>query len=206
MKKDNKTDNSRALATTPKKAIEKVGNIIALTDKLLLTTFDKWAWWNGLSEEWKIVFRLQIGDITNRITANKLKEIKRLDYLSCSNIEKKNGILVSHTPEIKELSPLKDLTNLKTLSCCNKKIVNIEVLKYLKNLESLSLSGCLVKDLTPLKKLERLKELNLQGTKIKTIEPIQNIKSLRYLSVSNTSVSQSEVDEFKIINPNCKID
>ena len=171
MKKDNKTDNSKALATTPKKAIEKVGNLIALTDKLLLPTFDKWAWWNALSEQWKSLFKEAIEHPVD----DDISEVDLDMILYLSELE-----LVAEM--ISDISPLAELNNLTELGLLNNQISDISPLAELKKLKKLELFNNRISDISPLTELNNLTRLYIFNNQIKDISPLEklNIKDFKH--------------------------
>ena len=61
--------------------------------------------------------------------------------------------------KISDLSPLKDLKNLKTLYVVHTQVSDLSPLKDLQNLQELSISETQVSDLSPLKDLQNLQEL-----------------------------------------------
>lgn len=205
MTDDNKIENS--LIPIGSTGLVRVGNSIDITNKILLESREQelFSWWNLMSNEWQLIFRLQIGLFSNNVSYNALKKITKLNNLSCSNIKIENGIFTSFTPQIYDLTPIKKLNELRVFSCCAKKLNGINQLSHLLNLEKLWLSWSTVEDLTPLDNLLNLKELYLQGTKVKTLKPLMKLKSLNYLSVIGVDLPTSEIEEFKFINPSCKI-
>jgi hypothetical protein len=188
-------------------SLELANKSISITNKIIIESVEQelFNWWNSLSNNWQRIFLLQIGENNSNISYNNLKRIIQLNNLSCSNIKMENDIFTSFTPEIYDLAPIIRLKDLKVFSCCNKGIKDINELSHLTQLEELWLSWSNVEDLTPLVGLECLKELYLQGTKVKSIKPLMMIQSLKYLSLREVFLTTSEVEEFKFMNPDCKI-
>jgi len=203
---ENETNNN-SLVPIHNTGLIKVGNIIKITDKIISeSSFEVYkSWWEELDKEWKSIFLLQLGLFEEYFTDNLMDRIINLEFLSCSIIEKKDNIYISHTPQIKELLPLLKLCNLKRLSCCNKSIIDITPLKQLNKLEELWLSWCPINDISPISELTNLKYLYLKGTNIKTIKPLYNLKSLKFISLQGLNIPLSEVENLKNINPNCNI-
>ena len=90
---------------------------------------------------------------------------------------------------IRDISPLKNLTNLTHLSLWNNQVEDISPLANLTNLVSLTLTRNNVVDLTPLANLINIETLALDHSKISDITPITNLVNLRYLYIKNTFVT-----------------
>ncbi|MBN1972374.1 MAG: leucine-rich repeat domain-containing protein [Sedimentisphaerales bacterium] len=91
-----------------------------------------------------------------------------------------------------DLSPLENLSNLKTLIAVNCQISHIEKLKELKNLQTLWLGSAKVSDFKPLKELINLRILHLENTQISDLKPLEDLTNLQELYLSKTKVSDLE--------------
>lgn len=81
-------------------------------------------------------------------------------------------------------------------------IMELSFVKNLVNLESLSVTSSLVHDLTPLAGLEKLTFLDLSYNGIEDVTPLASLKNLEYLDLTQSIISDisplAELDETKI--------
>ena len=103
-----------------------------------------------------------------------LKTLRRLDIGDCN---------------IKDLSPLVELTQLQWLTLVNNVISDVSPLRNLKNLEHLNLDANLISDVSPLAKLTKLKELYLENNVISNVSPLAGLKNLERLDLRNNAIS-----------------
>ena len=87
------------------------------------------------------------------------------------------------------LTPLKGLTNLKSLDISGNLIADISAVSGLKNLESLYFSTNKVVNLAPIKGLIKLKNLEFYNNMVKDISTISGLTNLTKLIVFNNNVS-----------------
>ena len=86
--------------------------------------------------------------------------------------------------QIVDITSLKQLNNLRYLSLAGRnQIVDITPLKQLSNLIQLRLFGNQIVDITPLKQLSNLIQLRLFGNQIVDITPLKQLSNLRYLDL-----------------------
>ena len=107
--------------------------------------------------------------------------------------------------QIKDISPLQNLTNLDYLELSCNKIKDITTLQNLTNLTCLNLNDTNSKDITPLQNLLKLTELNLRNNYIEDISPLQNLTKLIHLTISNNKIPKSQIEDLKKALPNCEI-
>ncbi|MEM6303090.1 MAG: leucine-rich repeat domain-containing protein [Pseudomonadota bacterium] len=91
--------------------------------------------------------------------------------------------------QVVDISPLKDLTALKGLSLNNTQVADISPLKNLTALQSLGLNNTQVADISPLKDLTALQRLDLDNTQVADISPLKNLTALQDLALDNTQVA-----------------
>lgn len=91
-----------------------------------------------------------------------------------------------------DLSPLKKLKSLETLSIYHSSVKNIKPLAGLTNVRELYLMNTLVYNLKPVKDMTKLKTLDISNTRVSELEPISGLKNLEVLNINNTLVSDIE--------------
>jgi len=134
-----------------------------------------------------------------------LQELSRTEYAPLTDLD------LSGITDLKDISPLSGLANLKTINLGGTAVDDLAPLSGLKKLEKLTLSGTQVSDISPLWNLNSLRELdvsstplrsisfsvnlpglkvlNLRGSKVSDLNELTDMKSLKWLSVSGTPVS-----------------
>jgi len=116
----------------------------------------------------------ELDKITSIYAPNTLiTSLSGLEY--CVNLE---FLVLDSDLEIKDLSPLAGLTNLRQLYLFFNELSDISPLSGLYNLEVLNLEDNLVKDLSPLAGLTSLKLLNLMDNHIEDITPLSGLVNL----------------------------
>ncbi len=103
--------------------------------------------------------------------------------------------------QIKDLSPLKDLTRLEYLYLQYNQVQDLSPLQGLTGLTYLDLTGNQVQDLSPLKGLTGLVELRLGGNQIKDLSPLQHLRlpNLCLLNLSGNQIQKAatfDLDNF----------
>ena len=94
---------------------------------------------------------------------------------------------------INDLTPIKNLINLKKIYIIGSTISDISPLTNLLNLEYLLISDANIYDLTPTSNLVKLKELTLTGNNITDITPLKNLINLETLMISDNNISNIDV-------------
>jgi hypothetical protein len=171
--------------------LQKVGNQIAITNKLLLRDdFDYLKWWNELNYVWMNLFRATMKIEIALINVEKAFEIEaeqdRVSYLRRSN-------LLNFEKEIE-----------------NDYQWSLDTIKYLITLKSIAFGKYVVHDLEPLSiffELEKLEFTNAEIIKseITSLKPLKSLKKLKLLDCKGTIVSPAEIELFKKEHPNCKV-
>ena len=84
--------------------------------------------------------------------------------------------------------------------------IDLSPLKNLSGLNTLSLDSSHVKNIKPLSKLINLKELKLNGTKVSDLEPIKDIQNLDSLFIRNCpNITDEQVEDLQKALPNLQI-
>jgi serine/threonine-protein kinase len=103
---------------------------------------------------------------------------------------------LSWCPRITDLSPLRSIPKLKSLTLCSDNIGDgeLEELRGL-SLETLDLTGTQVSNLDALRTMHSLEHLGLGRTPIghQALKNVGSLKNLKYLDLSSTSVSDSDL-------------
>lgn len=120
---------------------------------LVFQSEDQLKWWNALPKEWKFYFK------------NKMHFNADPDKEQIATFLKITEVDISNT-DIDDLSPLRQLLNLKTLKANKTKISYLNPLENSVTLEVLEISNTPVKSLDPLKKLSALKTVKCDGASI----------------------------------------
>ena len=90
---------------------------------------------------------------------------------------------------ISDVSPLQNLTSLRTLYLRDNSISDVSPLQNLTALIKLTMGKNSVSDISPLKNLTNLTDLYLYDNSISDISPLENLTSLKYLILDNNSIS-----------------
>ena len=84
--------------------------------------------------------------------------------------------------------------------------IDLSPLKNLSGLNTLSLEGSYIKNIKPLSKLINLKELNLNNTSVFDLKPLKELQNLKILSIKGCeNIKDEQVDELQKALPNLKI-
>lgn len=128
---------------------------------------------------------------------------KYLDVSSCLKVEdftciaklgKLEQLTLNHNPQIKDISFLRGLTNLRVLNVGATGIENIDVVKHFEKLMALNIKYTLVKDLSPIKNLRNLHDLVLWGcARVTDLDDLAELKELRALDIDSTAVTNIDV-------------
>jgi len=143
------------------------------------------------------IYRLKLPKDVNSL--KDLKYLTNLEYLSSPQLELKDitvlgnlknlRVLYLQRNQISDISPLKKLTNLEVLSLNGNQVVTISALSSLKKLQKLYLRENKIVSITPLAKLTKLNTLELGMNSITKIDSLKNLKKLRILALDNNKIS-----------------
>lgn len=124
--------------------------------------------------------KLLLQDIKKTGNLNSLQGLECLEELM---------ILDDGEKDLKDISAIKYLPNLKKLYLDNTDITDITSLNGLSELKELTITNIDIPDLTILDNLNKLTWLNLSNTNIKDIAILNNFKSLEYLDISGSFIT-----------------
>lgn len=142
------------------------------------------------------VVRKMIDKQKGKIYKSDVKDITVLDATG-KNIKELSGIenLVNlkrinlEKNSISNIEPLKKLSSLEEVCLDNNDIKDINALEKITNIESLSLSGNRIEDISHLKNLKNIDKLNLDKNEITDISPLGEMQYLKYINLSNNKIS-----------------
>lgn len=101
-----------------------------------------------------------------------------------------------------DLSPIKNLSALKTLRLSYAQISDIKPLKNLPNLETLFIDNTHVSDLEPLRGLTNLQTLSISETPVSSLEPIKQLRKLQRLIMINCpNITDEQLKDLKTACP-----
>ena len=137
------------------------------------------------------------------------KDLENLKYLT-----KLEHLWLHHTPQITDISFVREMKDLKSFSVGSQNIDNLNLLKNCKKLETLYLFdtnltnldtgntelraldikwGNPVRDISGLRKLGKLERLSISSSELTDISPIASLDSLKFLDLSCDSISDISV-------------
>ena len=113
---------------------------------------------------------------------------------------------VSHKmSDIKDISPIAGLTNLKTLYLEAHQISDISALAGLMNLTKLSIDNTQISDVSPIAGLTNLTELNLSHNQISDISVLTGLMNLVWLDLQGNPISAEQIAELRVELPYTEI-
>ncbi|MBC1604693.1 leucine-rich repeat domain-containing protein [Listeria rocourtiae] len=141
--------------------------------------------------------------LTKDITKQQMESFTQLN-LSSKGIAQLDGLEyainltslhLSSNKGIKDITPLKNMVQLKELSLWDNQIDNITALKDLEQLTTLEIGLNRIESVTSLKKLIRLSSLSISENKIENIAGLEDLAQLKYLDISFNQIR--ELDPLK---------
>ena len=171
-------------------------------------------WWEGLSQEWKKVFR-QMQEMDDKPTKEQLHQIAQFTEVNVSGNQGISSLdplrmlrylkrLDCSSTAISDLWPLSDLIDLNSLNCANTIVSDCEGLRDLMNLEHLNISNTQIGDIKCISRLVNLRELHIVQTAVSTINVFESNR-IDVIYADKSQVGLSEVIAFKKENPECLI-
>lgn len=139
------------------------------------------------------------GDTKLYLYGNQIRDLTPLADLT------QLRLLSLYGNEITDLTPLAGLTNLTELQLYENQIKNLTSLAELKNLEKLFLSKNKIIDVSPLASLTKLEELNLGKNQIIAVTPLAGLTNLTELSLEGNITTDAQKAVLRKALPNCKI-
>jgi Leucine-rich repeat (LRR) protein len=106
-----------------------------------------------------------------------LKEITKLESLD-----------ISGNPVIRDLYPVDQMTELRSLNISKTNITDLFIARNLNKLNSLNISGTAISDLTPIQYNNRVREFYLDSTKVASLYPIQGFHDLEVLHINYSPI------------------
>ena len=159
--------------------VQKVGNQIAVTNKLLQNSFDYLKWWNELDENWKKSLILQVNLKSALIrTLNKTGEYT--------------------TSEMRILKFSENNRN---------DDIGIESVTYLLSLKEISLYyEYEICDFKSIKHFSELEEIKIgKQNEIKNLESLIFLKNLKKINIPEPKINKEEIEQFIKDHPNCEV-
>ncbi len=155
-------------------------------------------WWEDLPDSWKALFTDEY-ELNSPPISEELHSLIFLDSLSImNNTQIKELSPVSTIKELKNLSflgtqinaldPLAGLKKLEVLHCSQSPVNNLAPLSGLAQLHTIDIENTAVTDLSPLTTLVELKQLNCSGTQIKSLKPLSSLANLEVVKLNNTAI------------------
>lgn len=172
------------------------------------------AWWEGLPEVWKQLFRKDMGK-ADTINFGQLKRILNTEVIdiskdsSITSIEPLNKLsrlksLDLSYSKIEDLTPLRNLIYLETLNCSNTPVKSLEALKYSTELKDLNISSTRVSSLEPVRIFAKLTKIDLHETAVTDLQPLSKLTSLTELQASTLSLRNvsplAELKNLSVLN------
>ena len=136
------------------------------------------AWWQGLSSEWKTIFK-SLTTLDAEPTREQLHELTNLKKID-----------ISGKSLIADLNALRKISALEELNASKTGITEIRAVKDLLNLRLLDVSSCAVSDLSPVSGLKSLESLNISSSKITDLTAVSGLRNLRSLQFNNCAILQ----------------
>ncbi|MGE5342502.1 MAG: leucine-rich repeat domain-containing protein [Candidatus Omnitrophota bacterium] len=91
--------------------------------------------------------------------------------------------------EINDVTPLRELRNISRLDLSGNQITDVTLLRELRNISRLDLSGNQITDLTPLRELRNISRLDLSGNQIADLTPLRELKKIKYLTLTGNRIT-----------------
>ncbi len=191
----------------------KKNNVIALKEKqrqvtVVYQTPQLQAWWNGIDQNWKDIFRNHVpyqGEMPDAVQLQKIIDIRELSIdgelqmiqdltplTDCMWLEK----LSIPNQSVHDIKPLAGKDYLVEINLQNNPISNLSPLENDLLLGYINIENTQVSDLNPLSKMTNLKTLDAGGTPLKSLKPLSGLPQLENLFINNTNVkSLSPIEE-----------
>ncbi|SFE26956.1 cell wall-binding repeat-containing protein [Peptostreptococcus sp. D1] len=119
-----------------------------------------------------------------------LRGLKKLKFLDIRN-----------NNNLKDLSPLENITSLESLNIHTIKVDNFDFLSKLVKLKYLDAFSCQSNDISGLKNLTNLKYLDISRNTFDNIESLSNMKNLESLNISKSAFSLTDMKKVVSLDP-----
>ncbi len=117
-----------------------------------------------------------------------IKDLTGLQYAT-NLVELYLGWYSGEGNQVKDLSPVAGLTNLRVLFLHHNPISDLSPVRGLTNLTDLMLHDTLVSDISPVRGLTNLTKLHFHGTEVTDLSPIRGLINLKNLAFSDPDLS-----------------
>jgi Leucine-rich repeat (LRR) protein len=159
-------------------------------------------WWNGLPENWKLIFGKELmvdanvplaqvssfNDTVARVNGNAVPvDAGRFSSLVLQIIMMKE-IDISGNTALSDLNPLAKLSSLRKVSVANTAVADLMPLRNLNQLEELDISGTQVASLEPLRYLNHIRVLRMKKTPVNSLNVVSGLTALEMVDLSNTGI------------------
>lgn len=156
-------------------------------------------WWNQLSYEWQSVFKRKL-KLTDSVQLTDLKRMTAItdiditgnvfikDIEPLGQLYNLKSLTLAKT-KVTDLSPIRNLTELTELNLSNTKTTDISPLRYSSRLTNLSISNTAVTDISVIEKMPELQGLDISGTNLLSYEPLQRTGKLQRLNLQGSNVN-----------------
>jgi Leucine-rich repeat (LRR) protein len=172
-------------------------------------------WWKDLNESWRKVFRQSI-QVNKSSLSNE--ELHKISYLSKINLNNQTQLrnlspltvlgnlkeLRFTGTQISQLIPLRKIQSLELIECGNNPINDLIAIINLPNLKYLDISNIPVKNFKQIRNIKKLETLICPGTKIRNLKYIENLTNLKHLEIYNTKVRNlTPIENLKLKHLKC---
>ncbi|MBU3181425.1 leucine-rich repeat domain-containing protein [Clostridium psychrophilum] len=142
------------------------------------------------------VVRKMIDKPEGKIYKSDVKDITALDATG-KNIKDISGIqnlvnlktLTLEKNSISNIEPLAQLTNLEELNLDNNDIKDISAIKNITSIKSLSLSSNRIDDISDMKNLTNIEKLDLDSNEIMDLSPLSGMSYINYINLSSNKIN-----------------
>jgi hypothetical protein len=146
------------------------------------------AWWTSLDTGWKSYFKKRF----ELAAADSVPMAQLYRFVSVDSLN------LSGDRQIRQLTPLAELRDLKFLDISNTAITNLAPIANITFLESLNLANTPTADIKFIKYADKLQALDISATQIEDISELLNLKSLTTLRAEKAPIQSFAVlNEFK---------
>ncbi len=146
------------------------------------------AWWQSLSDNWKMVFNQVMfnkGEITDDLTDEELHDIW---HSPAFRIAGPKAAFPNLSFEIGDLSGVKDLHRIETLVVINSGLTKVTDLKKMTNIKALFLYENNIKRLNGIEKLKNLVEIHFHENPITSLEPLKGLTGLKKITARDLKI------------------
>jgi hypothetical protein len=144
------------------------------------------AWWQQLSQQWKLAFAETVFRHSNEPTPGELAQLFAAPALRFAG---PRAPFSNMSFELTDLSGLEALTNLEILVVIFQQIETIAELQALIKLKSLFLYNNRIRSIEGIKDLVSLEQLYLQSNRLESLRPVEKLINLKELYVNDNHLA-----------------